>query len=1144
MQVRQMIQAILSLVIIVVIILISGFSKVQATQPQAHVSVGEIDHAYFYKNVTDFDLNVPQNIIQNSQLITNTILNDSNDLIVRTLSTDNEGLVLEITMPEVKVSPIVEGKQTFQRLSIPSGGHMADVGKPELPTFGQFIAVPYGAEVVIEVLEAETKVLEGYQVYPAQPARMDQDETQPFTMTRSFYAQDIMYPSQPVQIAKEGIVRGVRVNLLTFYPTQYNPATGELHVTSRLKVNINFENKSAKLVDNRLRSPYFEPILSRMLLNYDQLPQRFPRSPNASGYDYVIISHSDFVTAAHTLADWKNSIGISTYVTDTLTTEADIYDFLDDAYHNWDNPPSFALFLGDEDFIPTGIIASIATDLVYAQLEGTDTYPEIHTGRIPIDSYADAERVIDYIINYERDPIDDPVFWGNILGAGYFQDDTGDGTENRAYIQTVEEVRTFLTTTGYNVDRIYVTEPSITPTLFHDGSALPSDLNCSSGSFQETGIVFAEEWFRNPSGGAVGVVAATDPSPTYANDMLLKGIYDAFWPEFLDESSAGSDDLNFEPPVTQLGAALNWTVLLQENVPLEHIKVILQQGTSSIAETWTDENGYYIFENISPGYYNIQVTIQSSSNSGASTDFRVLYETDSYDDVAFYRLPGFTVCSPATKNIDFRAIWWEEKPGESLPSDDKGRLYNAAEVYFYAKEYFNQMQLFTDELVGQDVMFISYVGGCHWWSKDKCTHTSHPNKIYLQNNNSHNIDNGNDVNKGTLPYVVWHEYSHILMDKALAWPHHAGFDSDYYQKGRENSDTQDSWAEGFAIFMAIVTYQEITSQDSDQYPLFASEWGQTKPGWTGLETNYRIEKGKEGKFESGISKEALAVAALLLDLYDGEGDWDNDHLNLGMQDMWDVMSGEKPIDMYGVYHAFKNYGDDDFDGKLDEIFKEHGFECEDEVGCVGDYCVKTKWWGKCEETECRHYTPGVPGASLVLNVVGADAGSNLALIVDVNNQINPDASYSYQTSLDEPLTEVYLEPPPSYITGTFTLRVTDGSRTSGLLTLDIRRYWDAVNNSRNKHLHVTTYLGSFTFNLNDSTPISFDEAFPRTLALGTRASDPGRHRTTRQPDNAAARAGGWRLRSRRDGCTHRHRCGTFRSGGRQLSCQRWRMGTL
>ncbi len=60
-------------------------------------------------------------------------------------------------------------------------------------------------------------------------------------------------------------------------------------------------------------------------------------------------------------------------------------------------------------------------------------------------------------------------------------------------------------------------------------------INCQTGRFDLSDpntMCFAENWLIHPTGGGVGVIAASRNTPTWDNHRLIKGLTDAIWPEY------------------------------------------------------------------------------------------------------------------------------------------------------------------------------------------------------------------------------------------------------------------------------------------------------------------------------------------------------------------------------------------------------------------------------------------------------------------------------------------------------------------------------------------------------------------------------------------------------------------------------------
>jgi hypothetical protein len=257
--------------------------------------------------------------------------------------------------------------------------------------------------------------------------------------------------------------------------------------------------------------------------------------------------------------------------------------------------------------------ATLGGDVPYALMDRPfDLLPDLAIGRIPVDTLAEAQAVVDKTIDYERWPPRDLSFYNNVSAVGLFQGfRSGEplGRDQRSFIEESEHTRDTLLANGYQVQRIYAIsdedpgDGNDTPLRYYDGRDLPSALDdasgfawnggnrdirnalldgrflvtyrahgsaygwahpalqaptgavgltpvvysitCESGLFDnETsgstrwssgvypgGVFFAESWLREPDRGAVGVIAATRVSPTWANSMLLRGLIDATWPD-------------------------------------------------------------------------------------------------------------------------------------------------------------------------------------------------------------------------------------------------------------------------------------------------------------------------------------------------------------------------------------------------------------------------------------------------------------------------------------------------------------------------------------------------------------------------------------------------------------------------------------
>jgi hypothetical protein len=199
-----------------------------------------------------------------------------------------------------------------------------------------------------------------------------------------------------------------------------------------------------------------------------------------TGADEIIIAHGDFITAIEPLADHRRAQGLRVRVVDVedvyalfnggvIHPEA-IRSFVAYAYANWPGrPPSLLLLVGDGNFNPKGYNPAsygtlvptrippylefadpdqgeVPVDSRYGDVDW-DGMPELAVGRIPANSAAQVEGVVDKIIAYENevsaawmDRVIHVADDGEEFNEGYSQ--VLDGLEQNYLVTATVETRT------------------------------------------------------------------------------------------------------------------------------------------------------------------------------------------------------------------------------------------------------------------------------------------------------------------------------------------------------------------------------------------------------------------------------------------------------------------------------------------------------------------------------------------------------------------------------------------------------------------------------------------------------------------------------------------------------------------------------
>ncbi|MBD3286257.1 hypothetical protein GF359_10830, partial [candidate division WOR-3 bacterium] len=359
------------------------------------------------------------------------------------------------------VGDVVEGKETFHRISVPGASHTAEVGKPMLPTVNKLVAIPATAGVKVKVEYKEETTYKDYNVYPAQE---DTYERKEFRIDEEFYERDTTYPVEYHYVGTPGIMRDVRLVQLSIKPFRWNTKTKELTVATDITVRLDYSGIDERNQLKR-RSSYIDPQWERLyraqVLNFDDLYNRssinsamsFPPDSTFCPVPYLIVYADDFrpevCPKLDTFIEWKRRKGfaVTAINLDSIippgqrgTSNADSLKSAIQEWFEWYfyvpylTHPRCILFVGDapntnpdidpnlpehylpiqcadDSHVPTFHIPhinncwfNIPSDYPYSLLAGDDDYPDISIGRWCVEDGNDLETYVDKTLYYEREP--------------------------------------------------------------------------------------------------------------------------------------------------------------------------------------------------------------------------------------------------------------------------------------------------------------------------------------------------------------------------------------------------------------------------------------------------------------------------------------------------------------------------------------------------------------------------------------------------------------------------------------------------------------------------------------------------------------------------------------------------------------------
>jgi hypothetical protein len=347
-------------------------------------------------------------------------------------------VALEFSMQSFSMDKIIVNGEIMDKVLMPGSMLPADEGTPDLPTLGQYVAIPQGASAHLKVISYKEEHYSNVEVSPAPRIPVVSDDSPLYYEKNSaIYNENAFYPAEPFMLSDHMKIRGVDAVILGIAPFQYNPVTKELIVYTEIEMEVVFEGGNGYFGEDRLRSRFWEPILQDMLINYSSLPEvdffpeNAPESKNTN-FEYVIITpdNPQFITWADSIRRFRNKQGIKTGVFQLQQIGGNnvgaIETFINNAYNTWQIPPAACLLLADYGNSGDNTITSplhdnyCVSDNMYADVDD-DNLPDISFARMTAQNAGHLETMIGKMISYETNPPVNQNFYDHPITAGGWQ---------------------------------------------------------------------------------------------------------------------------------------------------------------------------------------------------------------------------------------------------------------------------------------------------------------------------------------------------------------------------------------------------------------------------------------------------------------------------------------------------------------------------------------------------------------------------------------------------------------------------------------------------------------------------------------------------------------------------------------------------
>lgn len=211
---------------------------------------------------------------------------DPQSPIISLVQSDNTQVQFTVEVCGMFKTDIIEGIESFQRLSIPAAASTRETGEPELPYIRQLIAIPECDNVSLSVNITGQTSYNNYNIYPAPDyiEVQNPDSTvymqEVYTKNTAVYAQNTYLPGINSEIASTGYIRGQKYAEIFIYPLQFNPVTQHINVYTNYQLTLSFTNPASAV---NVNTGIFNNIACNTLLNYTSSGIRASINDNMQG---------------------------------------------------------------------------------------------------------------------------------------------------------------------------------------------------------------------------------------------------------------------------------------------------------------------------------------------------------------------------------------------------------------------------------------------------------------------------------------------------------------------------------------------------------------------------------------------------------------------------------------------------------------------------------------------------------------------------------------------------------------------------------------------------------------------------------------------------------------------------------------------
>ena len=515
------------------------------------------------------------------------------------------GFSTTISYSSIESTKVNTEKGTFSVISMGNSVAAGNIGAPQVPVTRELIAVPFGANPVVNVKSYTVTdyKLSDYgieRLYPQQPSQSKSEKEVKFVYNEAAYAAKGFDEARPIaEVNVMGTMRGIQIGALQVNALRYNAATNTVRVYNDIELEVNFEDADLEYTEKTLvntYSPYFRTVYSSLYNNraindvYDEHPDLW-----AAPVKVLVVANRMFEESMQPWLEWKTEKGfyLDVNYTDEIGTTAEaIKSFIHNKYNEGvaaGQAPTFLIIFGDKNQVPaaqTGTETHCVTDLYYYTCDG-DVFGDMYHSRFTAETVAEMDIMIHKSLQYEQYTMPDPSYLSNVLlVAGW--DSSWNPKDGKP---TIQYAMNYYYNEEHGFENVYafLEQPYNNPyasmntgvgfvnytahgsnTSWADPSFTNSDVNqltntdkyfwamgncCQAADWGISGKCLGEAFVIAPNKGAFAYIGSCPSSYWYEDYYFGVGATHTFYaPPTYEESSMGVYDATFQDDFNSLSA--------------------------------------------------------------------------------------------------------------------------------------------------------------------------------------------------------------------------------------------------------------------------------------------------------------------------------------------------------------------------------------------------------------------------------------------------------------------------------------------------------------------------------------------------------------------------------------------------------------